>query len=323
MQDRMKRPGVCLLAAVLAATCGLGASEVNAQAAVPGPRLAEGSFTAELNGFRIHYEIHGEGPVLMTVPNSWGLSLQGLRALYRSLEDRLTLVYFDPRGMGSSAPIREDADMGMAAVRADFDALRRHLGLRQVNAIGWSNGAMNLILLAAERPESLASAIFVHGTASFTAEDGKAFAERYPELMRRYGEFQKLVADPALGVDEKTRLLRALWLDEMFPASFADRPRAREVLNAVFEDAQFDWRYADHTNREYPVFDVRDRLAGIRVRSLIIAGTHDTLPIAKAEELSVGLAGSTLVVFDRSGHFSQVEEPEVFKKAVVEFLGAR
>ena len=40
---------------------------------------ANGSFTASLNGFQIHYEVHGQGPVLMTLPNSWGLSLEGLR----------------------------------------------------------------------------------------------------------------------------------------------------------------------------------------------------------------------------------------------------
>jgi hypothetical protein len=31
-------------------------------------------------------------------------------------------------------------DRGMAAVRADFQALRAHLKLDRVNAIGWSNG---------------------------------------------------------------------------------------------------------------------------------------------------------------------------------------
>ena len=50
--------------------------------------LENGSFTVELNGFPIHYEVHGQGPVLMTVPNSWGLTLAGLRALYRPLEER-------------------------------------------------------------------------------------------------------------------------------------------------------------------------------------------------------------------------------------------
>src|SRR5512143_3066916 len=86
--------------------------------------LASGSFAVELNGFRIHYEVHGRGPVLMAVTNSWGLSLQALRAMYRPLEEKLTLVYFDPRGMGESGPVREESDRGLAAVRADFQALR-------------------------------------------------------------------------------------------------------------------------------------------------------------------------------------------------------
>jgi proline iminopeptidase len=148
---------------------GACAPEVPEPEAPPG--LTNGSFTATLNGFQIHYEVHGRGPVLMTVPNSWGLSLQGLRAMYGPLEERLTLVYFDPRGMGGSEAVREDSDRGMAAVRADFQALRAHLGLESVNAIGWSNGAGNLIFLAHEQPESLSAAIFLHQGAHFTQDD--------------------------------------------------------------------------------------------------------------------------------------------------------
>ena len=141
----------------LTAGCAAEAPLENAEPPTP-PGLENGSFTAELNGFQIHYEVHGSGPVLMTVPNSWGLSLAGLRALYRPLEDHLTMVYFDPRGMGGSGPVVEESDMGLEAVRQDFDALRRHLGLDKVNAIGWSNGALNLIFLAEERPEILEAA---------------------------------------------------------------------------------------------------------------------------------------------------------------------
>ena len=32
--------------------------------------LENGSFVANLNGFDIHYEVHGQGPVLMVVPQS-------------------------------------------------------------------------------------------------------------------------------------------------------------------------------------------------------------------------------------------------------------
>jgi proline iminopeptidase len=262
-------------------------------------KLEEGSFTAELDGFPIHYEVHGRGPVLMTVPNSWGLSLAGLRAFYRPLEERLTMVYFDPRGMGESGAVREESDMGMAAVRADFEALRRHLELETVHAIGWSNGASNLILLAAETPQSLASAIFVHGVASFTEEDMADFGARYPDLMQRYEVFQQEVRDPSLEESERTALQRALWLEEFFPLMMADPEGGPALLDAVYSQAEFSWAHADYANREAPVFDAPEKVL----------------------ELHNGLPDSEFVVFGNSGHFAPVEETEAFKAAVYGFLG--
>ena len=83
----------------LGVTCALLLVAGTASAAPP--LLANGSFTAELNGFRIHYEVHGQGPVLMTLPNSWGLTWQGLRAIYRPLEACFTVVYFRPSRDGA------------------------------------------------------------------------------------------------------------------------------------------------------------------------------------------------------------------------------
>ena len=60
--------------------------------------LENGSFKTELNGFGIHYEVQGEGPVLMVLSNSWGINVPALRALLGDLENDLTMVYFDPRG---------------------------------------------------------------------------------------------------------------------------------------------------------------------------------------------------------------------------------
>ena len=66
--------------------------------------LENGSFTAELNGFTIHYEIHGQGPVLMVLTNSWGLSTEGLRGLLESLED------------GSTVDLAKILDLGLASM---------------------------------------------------------------------------------------------------------------------------------------------------------------------------------------------------------------
>jgi pimeloyl-ACP methyl ester carboxylesterase len=283
--------------------------------------LANGSFMAERNGFRIHYEVHGRGPVLMALTNSWGLSLQALRAMYRPLEEKLTLVYFDPRGMGESGPVRQDSDRGLAAVRADFQALRAHLKLDKVNAIGWSNGAINLIWLAREHPETLSSAIFVHGVASSGPEDVQAIQAQHPELVKKYVALADAVSKPGLSVDEQNARQRKMWLEDYFPSLCADPAKGRALVADVFRDAQLSWPHAAYAQKELPTFDARNELAAIPVRSLVIAGAHDLLPPSRVKVLADGIKNARFVVFENSGHFSAVEEPERFKAAVYDFLG--
>jgi proline iminopeptidase len=286
------------------------------------PRLANGAFTAELNGHRIHYEVHGTGPVLMTLPNSWGLSHEALRSMYQPLEERLTLVYFDPRGMGRSGAEREEAGLGMEAVRADFHALREHLDLAAVNAIGWSNGAANLIFLAHERQDALASAIFLHTGASYTQQEGQLMQERYPQLAQAFGEFMMNVAgNDALSLEEKTERLRSLYLDTYFPTAMADPAAGRALIARAFADAELSWRHADYTQRSMPGFDARPLLSGIGVRSLVIAGAHDLLPPDYVRPLADGLPDAEFVVFESSGHFAPLEEPARFRNTVFAFLG--
>jgi proline iminopeptidase len=280
--------------------------------------LENGSFFAELNGFNIHYETHGKGPVVMAVTNAWGFDVAGLRSIFGSLEERVTMVYFDPRGMGRSDPVREAADMGLEAVRADFDALRRHLGLDRVHAIGWSNGAMNLLMLAIEHPDTLESAIFLHGAASYTDEDYRWLGERYPDLARGFQTLQAQLQSEELTDEEKTARMRRVWIEEFFPVSCADPESAKPMLVEAFKDTRFSWR---HANESPQTFDARDRLGSITARSLIIAGAHDTMPVSKAEEMRDGIVGSRLLVLENSGHFGPLEEPEAFKEAVFAFLG--
>ena len=286
--------------------------------------LENGSFTAQLHDFDLHYETHGRGPVVMVVPNSWGLDIAGLRGMFAGLEKKATLVYFDPRGMGDSGAIREESDMSMAAVRADFDALRQHLGLESVHAIGWSNGAGNLILLATEYPESLESATFVHGVASFSQEDAAEFGERFPDLTTRFMAFMQEMADESLTDEVRTDRLKDLWLKEFFPLQMADREAGQSLLDQAFGDAEFSWAHGQYANRESMAgFDTRDQLAAIPVRSLVIAGAHDMSSPDKVKELADGLSDSVYVLFENSGHFSPLEEPELFESVVFDFIDAK
>lgn len=282
--------------------------------------LENGSFFAKLNGFTLHYEVHGSGPVLMTVPNSWGLSLDGLRALYRPLEQHVTLVYFDPRGMGGSEAVRVETDLGASAVRLDFLALREHLGLGRVNAIGWSNGATNLMMLASEHPEVFASTIFVHGIASFDHEDAGALRKRHPELFAAFAAFQTEMEADSLTKQERDARVKTFDTEVWFPNLFADPEAGRRRLPSMYRDTEFSWDHARYADKEWPTLELLAQLPRITARSLVITGRHDITPPAKGEEIASGIPNARHVIFDNSGHFSQVEEPEKFVELVVSFL---
>jgi pimeloyl-ACP methyl ester carboxylesterase len=146
------------------------------------------------------------------------------------------------------------------------------------------------------------------------------FARRYPEIVAKYVQFQQLTADPEVGDADKNAALRRLWLEEWFPLATADPAAAPALFAELFDGVDLDWRYVDYTNREAPVLDLRDQLPRITARSLVIAGRHDTMTVAKAEEMHAGINGSELLILEGSGHFAPVEEPAAFEQAVFDFL---
>ena len=74
--------------------------------------------------------------------------------------------------------------------------------------------------------------------------------------------------------------------------------------------------------REAPTMDLRGKLHNIRVPALVIVGRHDFItPVPMAEEIVRHLNGARLEIFENSGHYAFVEEPEKFNTVIKEFVG--
>ena len=64
-------------------------------------------------------------------------------------------------------------------------------------------------------------------------------------------------------------------------------------------------------------------LAKVHVPTLIIVGSDDGITtVSDAEFMHRGIPGSRLVVIPRVGHMSNMEAPQEFNVALVEFLGS-
>lgn len=65
-----------------------------------------------------------------------------------------------------------------------------------------------------------------------------------------------------------------------------------------------------------------DKLQAIHVPTLVVWGRNDELiPVDDARKFGRGIRGARIVVVEQSGHVPQIEKPEEFNRALLEFLG--
>jgi pimeloyl-ACP methyl ester carboxylesterase len=62
------------------------------------------------------------------------------------------------------------------------------------------------------------------------------------------------------------------------------------------------------------------RLATIHVPTLVVAGDHDECDPTLSKEMHEKIAGSKLVILPNSGHMNFIDQPELWHKAVGDFL---
>lgn len=70
--------------------------------------------------------------------------------------------------------------------------------------------------------------------------------------------------------------------------------------------------------------DTTEGLSSIKVPTLIIQGEFDSvIPMKAAVALNEKIKGSKLVIVPRVGHLSNLEDPEAFNRALIEFVNAQ
>lgn len=282
-----------------------------------------GDQQAMVNGVPLRYHVSGSGPVMVVHPGGPGLTSAYLRM--PALERSFTLVYLDPVGTGDSGRIPA-GKYTFERYASDLDGLREALRLERMWLLGHSYGGMIAQVYASTYPDRL-DGLALYSTSPRQDEEwskgweAMALARKdepgFADAMATFGELEKVKSDA-----EMTSMYRR-WAPFYF---FGDYLGHRAEYDPVIAriDATLDPNLPLPMGPEYP-FDLRPRLSKIRARTLILAGRTDHMNCGAdyAEEMRQGIAGSRVVVLERSGHMAHVEEPEAFAAAVREFLAAR
>lgn len=94
----------------------------------------------------------------------------------------------------------------------------------------------------------------------------------------------------------------------------------RKLLGPIFSDKTFIEAMIRLTNSAKN-YDIRDRLKGIRVPTLIVSSQEDYLtPVAEQQFIHSQIKDSHYVIIPESGHASMYEQPTLFAALVLGFL---
>jgi 3-oxoadipate enol-lactonase len=254
---------------------------------------------AELNGLRMRYEWSGleSGPVLV-FSHPLGTDLTMWDGQAADFGKMFRVLRYDKRGHGgSSSPAGPYTieQMGRDAV-----ALFDHLKLEKVNYCGLSIGGQTGMWLGANVPERLNKLVLSDTAAKIGNDDG--WNTRIETVTKN-------------GVKSVSKVVIDRWFTPEFQAK---APAEIEKIRAVFERSDAAGYVA--CCAAVKTFDFREKVGGVGVPTLVIAGTHDpaTTPV-DTKFVADRIAGAKFVQLNAS-HLSNIEAREKYSAAVAEFL---
>jgi pimeloyl-ACP methyl ester carboxylesterase len=272
------------------------------------------------DGTTLAYHEKGAGRPLVCLPGGPARASAYLGDL-GGLSAHRRLVLLDSRGTGESA-VPEDADSYRCErLVEDVEALRRHLGLPQLDLLSHSAGGNVLTMYAARYPDRVARAVLVapgwlavdldftddEWLAAIHARSGEpGYPDAYAALMR----LDQGSTDPADRV-AAAPLFFGPWTDEA-------RRSAEEEAAQVAPEAQAGFR-AENSFGDTAATTAA--LSAVTAPVLIVGGALDAAPTPRLlSEYAALFGNATVQIQAGAGHSPWIDDPQAFLAIVTPFL---
>ncbi|XP_031559962.1 valacyclovir hydrolase-like isoform X2 [Actinia tenebrosa] len=125
-----------------------------------------------VNGVDLSYEQEGsQEQVVLCLPGALGTTQSDFGPQLKGLSNEFTVVAFDPRGYGKSIPpVRDFPSDFFVRDALDGSELMRKLGFKKYSLLGWSDGGITAMILAASNPRAIDKMV-IWGSNSFVTNE--------------------------------------------------------------------------------------------------------------------------------------------------------
>ena len=243
------------------------------------------------DGVHLHYEIYGEGQAIL-LSHGYSATSQMWRGQIEALSRHHQLIVWDMRGHGRSDYPLEVSAYSEEATIADMAALLDAAGAERAIVGGLSLGGYMSLAFHRVHPERVRALLIIDTGPGFKNDEAR---ERWNQ---RAAEYAVRFEAEGLG-----------YLQSLSPEMAMSSHRSADGLLRAARGML--------TQRDDRV--IRS-LPDIRVPSLILVGANDTAFLAAADYMAAKIPYAVKVVIPNAGHSANIDQPELFNQAVVQFL---
>lgn len=316
-------PLLATASVILSAHCGRSPARPAAATADSVPRWEGLVSTAD--SARLFTRVVGSGPdTIIVLHGGPGFTHDYIAPDLEPLAARHTLVFYDQRGTGRSTLVSDSIGLSAARFVEDLEAIRVRLGLSKAILLGHSWGVGLAALYAQRYTNRIGQLILVDGiplrrvdlTAGFEAMARTRDSTQRAE-MDRWMETRRAHPEDAAACHAYYRL----WFRPFFVDSAVLSRSRGDFCAGTTESRRNKMQGVDRfTMASLGNWDWRTAMTTVPVRTLIIHGTADPIPLATAEEWAATLPDARLLALPNVGHFPYLEAPDQFFAAIDAFL---
>lgn len=292
-------------------------------------KIENGEYYEKIDRIYLNYIVKGKGSFMFVGhPNSGKI---GYEMTLKPLEEKFTMVYYDPRGTGKSEAPQKLEDYNSDQLSKEIDLLRKKVGADKIWIFGHSDQSAVALQYAVEHPEHV-SGLILTGT-SFIGDLDETLQRKRDSESKRIKEsawFSQVVEDWEYMYVNKTSTDKSgkdladspiKWWTYDEESSQKVIPIVKVISEAGRRKIIDDKSYSETPHERQKYLGIQQKFKNLKTKTLIINGKFDTNNSPKfAEELHRNLLNSKLVLLDKSGHFPWIEEPEKTFEEIFKWL---
>ena len=237
----------------------------------------------EVDDVILDYEVIGKGQPLLVLHGGFG-SKESMRSQIEHLNENFEIIALDSREHGLSTPSQKP--ISYERMYKDTLALIKHINLKKVNVLGYSDGGILGLMLASRNPQLVDRMVLIGANYHWNAFDEET----------RF-EFSKMKAS------------------DMPDSMRKDFHKNRGTVDG-FED------YVDEMKTMFltsPTMKLNE-ISSIKSEVLIVAGDREIIDISHTVSIFQSIKGSRLFIVPDAGHNAIYKKPKLVNSVISDFL---